>query len=128
MRGKGACVLPHRELYVNTSGDIAKCTRPKGDGFANFIKNASGKVGTPDACDFNCKPTFKKNEEFRTCDKQDVVAELPKDRKSSSSPVDEWLFWWRCPHVSIFKRSRRRFALVDTLHDIGEVFSWVDPI
>ena len=85
MRGKGACVLPHRELYVNTSGEIAKCTRPKGKGFASFIKNASGKVGTPDACDFNCKPTFKKNEEFRTCDKQERVAELPKDRKLHES-------------------------------------------
>ncbi len=85
MRGKGACVLPHRKLYVNTSGEIAKCTRPKGKGFASFIKNASGKVGTPDACDFNCKQGFKKNAEFRTCDKQDVVAKLPKTRKLHKS-------------------------------------------
>ncbi len=85
MRGKGACVLPHRKLYVNTSGEIAKCTRPKSEGFANFIKNASGKVGTPDACDFRCKQGFKKNAEFRTCDKQDVVAKLPKTRKLHKS-------------------------------------------
>ena len=85
MRGKGACVLPHRKLYVNTSGDIAKCTRPKGEGFARFIKNASGKVGTPDACDFKCKQGFKKNTEFRTCDKQDDVAKLPKNGKLHKS-------------------------------------------
>ena len=85
MRGKGACVLPHRELYVNTSGDIAKCTRPKGDGFANFIKNASGKVGTPDGCDFNCKQGFKKNKDFRTCDKQELVAKLPEKSKLHKS-------------------------------------------